>query len=263
MTIALGILASDGVAIAADTQETDGYFKGFALKIHSAMTQTSIHSIVKSAVAVTGAGSAVYMDVLAGEILRRFRDNQDSDIAPFESHLRECIEEFHTKHVTPLPAHLAREVNLIVGAQIEGRHALWMTDVSTVHASPGFAAVGTGGSYARMAIERFAHNMNAESAALLSILGVHCAKEYDQYCGKATTVTFLKNNLAYDVPWYQIKEAEKLFGKYAGMEYSEFLYALGIRSGDDAQRPRKLSRTLRALRKDFVHLASQLLEHPP
>src|SRR5258708_636501 len=60
MTIALGILASDGIVLAADTQETAGYFKGFALKIHSAMTKTNIHSNVNSALAITGSGHGVY-----------------------------------------------------------------------------------------------------------------------------------------------------------------------------------------------------------
>jgi ATP-dependent protease HslVU (ClpYQ) peptidase subunit len=239
MTIALGILASDGIAIAADTQETDGYFKGFALKIHSAMTFTTLEGTAKSAVAVTGSGSA------------------------FESHLRERVEEFHAKHVTPLPGHLAREVNLIVGAQIENQRALWSTDVSTVKPSLGFEAVGSGRSYARMAIERRIGSMNAESAALLAILGVGLAKEHDEYCGKQTTVTFLKNNLAYTVLPYNIEKAERLFQRYAGIEHSAFFYALGQQSSDAPERPRKLNRWLRKLREEFSQLAAELLEDTP
>jgi 20S proteasome alpha/beta subunit len=265
MTIALGILASDGVVLAADTQETCGDgTKGFALKIRSAMTQTSIHSMVNSAVAITGAGSSAYLDAITYEIVQGFDKHQDADLDTFSKHLKECVEDFHARHVTPLPAHLAREIWLIVGAQIEGKSAMWSTDVSTVQPSLGFAAVGTGASFARMAIERrVIYGMNAETLALLSILGVERAKDYDQYCGKATTVTFLKNNLAYTVPPYEIEEAKKLFDKYEGIDYSAFLYAIGKDFFNEGQHPRKLARSLRDLRKAFQSLAARFLEHPP
>jgi 20S proteasome alpha/beta subunit len=265
MTIALGILASDGVAIAADSQETYGDMtKGFALKIHSAMTQTSIHSMVNSAVAITGAGSSAYLDAITYEILQGFDKHQDTDLDAFSKHLKECVEDFHARHVTPLPAHLAREIWVIVGAQIEGKSAMWSTDVSTVQPSLGFAAVGTGANFARMALHnRVVGRMNAEAAALLAILGVERAKQYDSYCGKDTTVTFLKNNLAFTVPPYEVTAANDLFERYAGIEYGAFLYALGKESLDDGQRPQRLTRLLRKLRGDFTTLAARLLTHNP
>jgi hypothetical protein len=108
-----------------------------------------------------------------------------------------------------------------------------------------------------MAIQYRAVNMDAQSAAVLAVLGVMQAKEHDQDCGKNTTVTFLKENATYTVPWYRIEEAEKMFRRYAGIEYSAFLYALGGRSGDDPKHPRKLNQWLRSLRKDFLLLAAQ------
>jgi hypothetical protein len=216
-----------------------------------------------AAVAITGAGASVYLDAIADEIINGFHKNQDSAIPAFESHLRECVEEFYARHVSNKPAHLARDIELIVGAQIENDHALWVTDVSVVKRSVGFEAVGTGNSYARMAIQYRAVNMDVQSASILAVLGVMQAKEHDQDCGKNTTVTFLKDNLAYTVPPYRIEEAEKLFDQYAGIEYSGFLYALGKQSGDDAKHPRKLNLRLRALRRDFSRLASQLSEHKP
>lgn len=261
MTIALGILASGGIAFAADTQETEGYFKGFALKIHSASAEDFGPAQVASAIAVTGAGSAVYLDVISDEIIRDFRRYQDSTILAFEQRLRNRVEEFHSKHVTPLPAHLARDISLIVGVQIEGQSGLWRTDVSAVKQSRGFEAVGTGHPYARMAIEKHALTLNSETAAVLAVLGVEVAKRYDQDCGHETTVTFLKNNRAYHVPWYMVKEAEHLFEQYAGTEYSAFHYAIGTESYDEAQRPRKLMRSLRNLRREFTKLGEKFLKH--
>jgi 20S proteasome alpha/beta subunit len=259
MTIALGILASDGVVLAADTQETAGYFKGFALKIHSAMTQTNPHSTVQSAVAVTGSGPGVYLDAIADEIIRDFHRNQDSSVVAFESHLRERVEDFWARHVANKPDHSARAFDLIIGVQIEGHHsALWLTEGSVVKPSTGFESVGTGSPYARMAIQYRAVNMDVQSAAILAILGVAQAKEHDTDCGKNTTVTFLKNNLAYTMRPYQVEEAEKLFNRYAGIEYSAFVYALGNESLDDAEWPSKLIEGLRQLRGEFSQLAAQL-----
>jgi hypothetical protein len=129
--------------------------------------------------------------------------------------------------------------------------------------SVGFEAIGTGQSYARMAIEHRAINLNAERAAILAVLGVAQAKEYDGYCGKSTTVTFLKNNLAYEVPWYEIKAVEELFQTYAGIEYSSLIYALANESVNEAKLPRRLTESLRDLRKRFAGVASRLLEHRP
>lgn len=259
-TIALGILTPDGLVIAADAQETAGYFKGFALKVHSAMTKTNIRSTVASAVCITGAGSGVYLDAITDEIIRGFHKNQDSDIPTFESHLRECVKQFYKEHVSNKPPHMARDIDLIVGAQIEGRHALWITDLSVVKSAVGFEAVGSGSPYARMAIENRTASMDSEHAAVLSVLGVMQAKEYDQDCGKSTSVTFLKNNLAHTVPRHLVQEAEGLFQRYAGIEYSAFVHALGSELADDPKRPRNLSRWLRELRKDFSELASRFAQ---
>jgi ATP-dependent protease HslVU (ClpYQ) peptidase subunit len=258
MTIALGILASDGIAVAADTQETAGYFKGFALKIHSAMTQSAFHSSVHSALAITGSGLGTYLDAIAGEIIKEFHKNQDSDVAIFESHLRERIEDFWDRHVANKPDHLARAFDLIIGAEIEGQRALWLTDGSVVKPSAGFESVGTGSPYARMAIQNRAHSMDTEHAAILSILGVMQAKEHDQYCGKSTSVTFLKNNLSHTLRPHHVEAAETLFQRYASIEYSAFVHALGSELVDDPKRPRKLNQWLRGLRKNFSELAIQL-----
>jgi hypothetical protein len=257
MTIAVGILASDGVVLAADTQETSGYFKGHGLKIDSAMTQTAIHSTLRSAVGVTGAGPGVYLDAVSHEIIQRFHQHQDTTLAAFEGHLKESLGEFYAMHVTPLQPYIDRQFELIVGAQIENHHALWVTEATAVKPSPGFEAVGSGHPFARMAIQRRTVHVNVQGAATLAIMGAMQAREYDQDCGKSTTVTILKDNRTHTVDWYLIEEAEKLFDKYAGIDHSAFLYAIGIESLDEGKRTRRLTQGLRSLRKDFLRLASQ------
>lgn len=263
MTIAVGLVANDGVVLAADAQETEGYFKGFSLKINTAMTHTGIHAKVKSAIGITGAGPSIHLDAISDEIINRFHDNQHKEINAFQSDLAECVRNFYLRHIAPLPRHIDRDLRLIASVQIEDSFALWTTDATVLKRVIALEAVGTGTPFAKMALESKYICTDTTTAVLLAILAVSQAKNYDQDCGKGTQLVCLKDNLAYDVPWYLISEGEKLMREYAGIEQSAFQYALGVKSADANERTRKISRWLRNLRKEFNQLASQMLKESP
>ena len=61
MTIAVGILASDGVVIAADREEGDGYLKTDTGKV----SQTFKGTAPIGSIAITGAGTGPYLDEAA------------------------------------------------------------------------------------------------------------------------------------------------------------------------------------------------------
>lgn len=263
MTIALGILASDGVVIAADSQETHGdYFKAFRLKIHSAMTHANVHSSLESAIIITGSGASVYLDAIAQEIIKEFHAHQDKSVDDLELHLKEFHADFWAKYVAPHLPHMDRTFELIIGAEIEGRRRLWRSDANIVKPSLGFEAVGSGHQYARMAIEHHVYDLSAQNAAILAVLGVMRAKEYDNYCGKSTMITFVKKNRTYTVPSYLIEQAEKLFRRYAGYDHSSFAHALAKERLEDAKRLQNLTQALVDLRGEFTSLAAELLAHP-
>ncbi|MFQ5662491.1 MAG: hypothetical protein ACE5HL_01495, partial [Terriglobia bacterium] len=212
MTIALGMLATDGIVLAADSQETEGYFKGFSLKINTAMTHMNIQAKVKSAIGITGAGPAVHLDAIGDKIIKLFHANQYTQINALESNLAECVRDFYLTHIAPLPPHIyeGRDFRLIAAAQIEGNFSLWTTDATVLKRGIGLEAVGTGSPFAKMALQSRYLCTDTETAAFLAILAVARAKEYDQDCGKSTQIVCLKENLVHDVPWYLISEAEKL-----------------------------------------------------
>ena len=144
MTIALGMIASDGIVLAADTQETEGYFKGFSLKINTGMTHTDINAKVKSAIGITGAGPSIHLDAISDEIINRFHSHQHPEINSFQSDLADCVREFYLRHVAPLPRHTDRDFRLIAGVQIENTFALWTTDATVLKQVNAMEAVGTG-----------------------------------------------------------------------------------------------------------------------
>src|SRR5437867_2820643 len=75
MTIAIGLMAQEGLVIAADTQEGTGYAGG--LKADQPKVMTFVHPHVKNercACAISGAGDAGYIDALAQNIGQIFMD---------------------------------------------------------------------------------------------------------------------------------------------------------------------------------------------
>ena len=68
MTIAIGILASDGVIIAADREEGDGYLKTDRGKI----SQVFRGLFPAGSIAVTGAGDAAALDEVSNLITDAF-----------------------------------------------------------------------------------------------------------------------------------------------------------------------------------------------
>ncbi len=262
MTTAIGLLAGRAVVLAADTLESDGYFKEDALKISSSMTHTRFDASVKSAIAITGAGPGVHLDAVSDEITKMFHREQCQTINDFEGKLKSVVGDFYTEHVAKLqPYNIERDFRLIIGVQIEGEVGLWTTETTVVKQSIGLEAVGTGSSFAKMAMQSRAVSLNTEQTILLAILGVTRAKRYDHYSGKGTTIVCLKDNLAHDIPWYRVEEAEKLFSRFDGSEYSAFLYAIGHEFVSDEGHADKIAGWLKDLRKDFKKLAPEIWRH--
>ena len=79
MTIALGLLASDGIVIAADTQETySGALKVNHPKISGALNGDRFNP--EGVFIVTGAGSAVHLDPIGQELSDAFETKPPATI---------------------------------------------------------------------------------------------------------------------------------------------------------------------------------------
>src|SRR5262245_37170672 len=92
MTIAIGILAANGIVIAADQQETLWSTKSVGDKVLSLVTS-------KGVIAVTGAGAAGHLDAMAeqgsGAFLR-------AKVGLEEQAIRDSFSDFYAKHIVPL-----------------------------------------------------------------------------------------------------------------------------------------------------------------
>src|SRR5438105_931077 len=94
MTIALGILAPDGVVIAADTQETYGlgWSKYEANKIVSLRKRDGV-----GAMAASGGGDAGYLDALHQDYLDEYQTGPHDDA--LQERLQNRLTTFYEHHV--------------------------------------------------------------------------------------------------------------------------------------------------------------------
>src|ERR1019366_579826 len=94
----------------------------------------------------------------------------------------------------------------------------------------GHAAVGEGGSHAKVILPLRIIGPDVKKAALLAVYAFREIKARVEGCGNATTAVCLKGNSAYYVPWYLIQKAEQLFDWYCVFRVMAISVPTGCRS---------------------------------
>jgi hypothetical protein len=127
MTIALGVIASDGIVMAADTQETiPGYWKHSHGKIWEC--GRNLLETPKGGGAfclIAGAGNAAQVDYISRALIHRFCAEpyltEATDVQPA---LARELETFHARYLSPFAGYPRDDrplVQLIVGHQYTNR----------------------------------------------------------------------------------------------------------------------------------------------
>src|SRR3972149_4030998 len=150
MTIALGILTPESVVIAADTQETWGWYGG-AKKSGYKITSRIVSGQQRS-FAATGAGSAGYLDSINQELADNFVDVAEA--RDLERRVREKVRKFFVNHVIPMQVPADLQPQLIVGADWNGQPMLWANEQSAVFRCKHFIAAGAGRAHAQMLMNK-------------------------------------------------------------------------------------------------------------
>ncbi len=246
MTIALGILARDGVVVAADSQNTiPDYLKMSDGKIALGIQHTH------SSFAITGAGHVPYLEYLRQSEVTRFLEMDPAfNLPTFEAESRSAIEVFHEKHVMPFAAYGSErpDVHLLMAVEKDYQRGLWYTDKNLLIPCPRYGAVGAGAMFARILLSRFVGDMDLLTAAFLAIYIVYQVKETVDGCGSETSVAILKGNDAKYLSRQRIEATEKVFQQYRRLESEALHYVL---NGSEGVSQRFLSAGLRRLRREI------------
>lgn len=195
MTIAVGVLATDGVVLAADTQLTipqiwKGEFGKFTAA-HKSSTDAS-----SGACAITGATTAYECLHRLGDDLRHdFVDNlYSADKAAAFQRFGSVIRRFHNRYVFPV-THNPPEVNVLIGYQRDGVLALWQSNGNMLVEQPHFGAVGAGAHAASAWLNRvWKLSLDVPKAVVIAALATALAKDSVDGCGKRTHVVAVEGD---------------------------------------------------------------------
>jgi hypothetical protein len=196
MTIALGVIATDGVVLAADTQLTipqlwwKGDFGKFTAAHSAAIGQP------RGACAITGATNAFECLHKLGDDLR---DDFLAGLAVADKggaykRFEHVIRRFHNRYVFPVPRH-APDVNVVIGYERDGVCALWQSRGNMLLEQPHFATTGAGAHASSAWLNRVWKNgLDVPKASVIAALAVAVAKDSVDGVGKHTHVIAIEGD---------------------------------------------------------------------
>lgn len=195
MTIAFGLLAGDGVVLAADTEiGMPDYLKAPRGKVAGAQFGPGENG--KGAICVAGSGNLHYVERVRVDIFRGFYNSKS--IAEMATYLQQYLGHFYQNHVVPFASYPAAErpdFNLLVAAQIDGKVALWSTEKNSVRLCPDWDAIGIGAMYAHVVIARdFPKPRTIKMGVLLAAYALMQVKASIPGCGNESTIWWLQDN---------------------------------------------------------------------
>ncbi len=196
MTIAVGLLATNGVVLASDSQLTYGTFaKSEAGKI-MAVSQPGV-----GAFALTGATERMGYLSAIGEILAKdFETNLGTaDKATSALRFADLVREFHMRHVVPFPD--VPSVEVLIAYQKGEEYGLWKSDRSTLSEHYDCGSVGMGAFVADALLGRlWKPGLDVSTAIALAIFIVSVVKRSVEGCGLYTQVVAVEESGHYSIP---------------------------------------------------------------
>lgn len=232
MTIALGILATDGIVLAADTQlgVTD-FLKMQSGKIALSVSRALGDPGAMRSFGITGAGSADYLDALRPRMIKVAATGDEQPIEELEQILQADLMNFYSAHVVPFDRYSANErpdISLIMAAQHGPKKLLWATDKNLLIAHHQYAAVGIGTMYARILMNRLYVEASVEVAGLLAAYIIFQVKKHVDGCGEETDIFVLRDKgLPSFIDRDVIGRMEDIFKGYSKIEAGALLHVLG------------------------------------
>jgi hypothetical protein len=230
MTIVIGMLARNGVVVAADSQETHaGLLKVFQGKISAVVNESE--GKAASSLVVAGAGSAGHVDGLVFELCDGFSREPPDSLRTTAERIRASLVEFHQAHVLPfsaLPDYDRPSCALIVAAAVAGKQRLWLTEKSVV-VEQRFSAVGIGAAHAKMLMERlWEPGLALRDTQTLAAYVLFHVKKSVEGCGYATQMLSTEGNQPFIIQPEKLERLEEQFSELLAVENRLLRCALGL-----------------------------------
>lgn len=278
MTIALGVLAGDGLIIAADSEESDGILKThqhkIAVSVNMQMTATwdrpgKKRKSVKPAkpvqpravCAIAGSGDAAYLDTLTPLLACGFGKTQNVDEC--QHSFGKTIGAFYRENVIPFakyPANDRPDFSTIIGVTTETENALFASEKTALRRCAPYQAVGVGATFATLLLKRLWPQawVDRKTAALIVSYIMFLVKESVENCGKLTDVVVLHNGTRSYMPWQISRELETIFLRYWRFEGDAIHSLFSMSQPHQAQSVKSVDDLFAAFRGELTTLAKKL-----
>ncbi len=245
MTIVFGILQSNSIVFAADTEETGAFLKLSTPKLYSYSRDNGENLVVG------GAGSPFSVDTLHQRLGKSFV----ADSASFEGVAEAIIKQFYDEHVATQPD---LDFWLILGCSFKVggdkyEHRLWISENGSLRDANGIAAIGIGKEVARTLLSRYAIRARLPITELSAVHILRLVKEQAQYCGKESMIWSLCGQDVFAMSNKHIQRAEELSRRYD--ELSRHLFSALFAT--ESSLP-FIDSKLRILRSDFAKAMDDL-----
>jgi len=202
MTIAIGMMAQDGLVVAADTQESTGdYMKGAKGKMACFYVHDGDWA---DSCIVAGAGDSGHVHALIEELGQTFQAaDPKMQIYSFakksppslQSEFRDCVKRFYKEHIIPFSSYPERkrpDVEMLIACQRKTMMGIFTSEKTVVNHSSPYKAIGFGSTFAELFLTKLWDGMSIEQAEILAAYVVFLAKESVESCGKFTTIASVR-----------------------------------------------------------------------
>lgn len=260
MTIALGMLASNGLVIAADMQETRGYTKIKRSKVAMVLTAHSLDTRETTArcCIVTGSGTAHHLNTVGHQLMQCVANGEDKADDVLISELTSIVAEYYCAHIAPFsnfPADIRPDFEIILG--MGRRLFVSQYDVLSEVTTP-FVTVGVGATVADPLLTYFYQSPRPDvrSAVLLSAYAIFRAKDSVEGYGKTTEIVGIIDGNIFQIPREDVHDLERAISNYSTNVEPAMLRSL---TGIATAKQRKESSTATAkLRKIIGDISARL-----
>jgi len=241
MTLAMGIVAQDGIVVAADREEGDGYVKNDRGKIACLLRGLQ----PAGRIAVSGAGHGPPLDEVSGILTNVFCEDKERTPAEAKEALKRAHRAYYRKIILPFarqPIDERPEYKLIIGccAGPTGK-ALFSTSRLACNEINDYDTVGVGSTIANLWLDKLYDNMPVMAAIKLAAYVVYQVKNTVSGVGLGTNIFVLSmstNSLFGKVNPAIIRRWEEVFMCYPALERNIFSYCIGVEPS-----PARLGRT--------------------
>ena len=254
MTIALGILASDGIVLAADTELSWGDVR----KTEGA----KIAIWPNEGLAIAGAGNANYIEALSERVHAAVQRHTTPDVTKIRRDVQAALVKFHYDHILPWNDPTL-DVDLLIALRRGAVQVLWVTYKTTMRPCV-CAAIGSGSVEADSLFVQFFNltkrpSLDLVTAQVMATHLAHVAKERIPGCGKNTDVVLITNGSVEQLSRGDVNGLESCVGDVLELQTRAAQFAYGyVRVEDEVKEheaAQHLAKFFLSIRREYQQMA--------